>query len=121
MEDIIALENALAETEYEIDSLTGQKRAYDSLVDFSTITLRLREVQSLSAVSEGAGFGSQLKRAAASGLGGFGSFLRGVLLFAVTIWPLLLVAAIVLAVMFYLRRRKRSKAGGDSKNDKPAP
>lgn len=120
MEDIIALENALAETEYEIDSLTGQKRAYDSLVDYSTITLRLREVQSLTAVSEGAGFGAQLKRAAASGLGGFGSFLRGTVLFAVTIWPLLLIAAIALAVTVHLRRRKKSKNDGSDENDRPA-
>ena len=115
-----ACENALAETEYEIDSLTGQKRAYDSLVDYSTITLRLREVQSLTAVSEGAGFGAQLKRAAASGLGGFGSFLRGTVLFAVTIWPLLLIAAIALAVTVHLRRRKKSKNDGSDENDRPA-
>lgn len=121
MEDIIALENALAETEYQIDSLTGQKRAYDSLVNYATVTLRLREVQSLSAVSEGAGFGSQVKRAAASGLGGFGAFLRGFILFAVTVWPLLLMIAIALAILLVLRRRKRSKESGDSKNDKPAP
>ena len=38
MEDIISLENALADCEYEIDSLTGEKRRYDNLVDFATIT-----------------------------------------------------------------------------------
>ena len=45
MEDIISLENALADCEYEIDSLTGSKRHYDDLVGFSTFYVDLKEVQ----------------------------------------------------------------------------
>lgn len=70
MEDIISLENALADCEYEIDSLTGEKRQYDDLVSFATITVSLSEVQTLTAVADGAGFGAQLAQAARSGLGG---------------------------------------------------
>ena len=44
MEDIISLENALADCEYEIDSLTGSKRHYDDLVGFSTVYVDLEEV-----------------------------------------------------------------------------
>ena len=44
MEDIIDLENAISETEYQIEQLTGSLRHYDSLVDFATIDVRLREV-----------------------------------------------------------------------------
>ena len=48
MEDIISLENALADCEYEIDSLTGSKRHYDDLVGFSTFYVDLEEVQTLT-------------------------------------------------------------------------
>ena len=53
MEDIISLENALADCEYEIDSLTGSKRHYDDLVGFSTFYVDLKEVQTLTATPEG--------------------------------------------------------------------
>lgn len=109
MEDIISLENALADCEYEIDSLTGEKRHYDSLVGFSTISLYVSEVQSLTAVSEGTGFGAQLAHAAKSGLGGLTAFARGAVLLVVTLWPVLIVLAIVLAVLLRVRKRRREK------------
>ncbi len=43
MEDIIALENALTEVEYQIDQMTSTLNHYDSLVGFSTIRLLLME------------------------------------------------------------------------------
>lgn len=42
--DVIELEQALADVTYEIESLTGSLRKYDSLVDYSTVTVRLSEV-----------------------------------------------------------------------------
>lgn len=109
MEDIIALENALAECEYEIDSLTGQLRNYDSLVDFATVSLTLRETQTLSAVSGGTGFGAQLAQAAKSGLHGLTGFARGLLLTLVAVWPLIIVLAIAFAIFWQVRRRRRAK------------
>ena len=41
MEDIISLENALSETEYQIEQYTSDLKRYDSLIDFATIELRL--------------------------------------------------------------------------------
>ena len=73
MEDIISLENATADCEYEIDILTGEKRRYDNSVDFATITVSLREVQALTAVSGGTGFGA-LMQAAQSGWRGLAGF-----------------------------------------------
>ena len=48
MEDIIALESALSETELQIEYLTGSLRRYDSLVGYSTVNLQLREVYRLA-------------------------------------------------------------------------
>ena len=48
MEDIITLETAISDTELAIEQLTGSLRKYDSLVNFSTITLVLDEVYRLS-------------------------------------------------------------------------
>lgn len=48
MEDIIALESALSDVEYQIEQLSSTLNRYDSLVGFATIYLELDEVQKLS-------------------------------------------------------------------------
>ena len=113
MEDIISLENALADCEYEIDSLTGEKRRYDNLVDLATITVSLREVQALTAVYGGTGFGAQLMQAAQSGWRGLAGFVRGAVLWAVAAWPLLLVAGVGGGAALRFRRRRKKGAPPD--------
>ena len=48
MEDIISLETALSDVEYEIERLSSTLNRYDSLVSFSTIYLTLNEVHKVS-------------------------------------------------------------------------
>ena len=48
MEDIIELENALSEVEYQIEGLSGTLRKYDALVDYATISVELSEVRKLT-------------------------------------------------------------------------
>ena len=109
MEDIIALENALSDCEYEIDSLTGEKRRYDDLVGFSTFTVRIHEVQTLTAVADGAGFGAQLTRAAQNGLGGLTAVVRQGVLLVVTLWPVVVLLAAGGGVFWHIRRKRRAK------------
>ena len=52
MEDIITIESAISETEYQIESLSGTLRHYDALVDYATIHISLQEVYRLSNVEE---------------------------------------------------------------------
>lgn len=107
MEDIIALESALADVNYEIETLTGSLRHYDNLVGFSTICLNLSEVRDLTAVQETPSFGSELKQAFLSGSRGFVNFLQNLLLLLAACWPFLVVLiAAVIAVLLLLRRRK---------------
>ena len=107
MEDIISLENALADCEYEIDSLTGSKRHYDDLVGFSTFYVDLKEVQTLTATPEGSGFGAQLAQAAKTGTRGLVDAVRALIVGAVMFWPVLLLAAAGGGAVAVLRRRRR--------------
>lgn len=50
METIVALEDALSDVEYEIESLTTTLNQYDSLISFSTVQLTLEEVGTITAV-----------------------------------------------------------------------
>ena len=116
MEDIISLENALADCEYEIDSLTGSKRHYDDLVGFSTFYVDLEEVQTLTATPEGSGFGAQLAQAAKTGTRGLVDAVRALIVGAVMFWPVILLAAAGGGAVAVLRRRRRKvgRADGDS-------
>ena len=111
MEDIIDLENALSETELQIEYLTGSLRQYDSLISYSTITVSLQEVYRLSSDEEApTTFSQRLGAAFAAGLS---SGIEGLEDLAVGIarnWVGLLIAAgVIAAVVLGLRRRKRRR------------
>ena len=110
MEDIIDLENAISETEYQIEQLTGSLRHYDSLVDFATIDVRLREVLRLSTVEEAPPtFGSRLGNAFTDGLRGFGDFLQGLAIFLAYNWLWLLFLGLVLLAVVKLSKRAQAR------------
>ena len=109
MEDIIALETALADVNYEIESLTGTLRHYDSLVGFSTITLHLNEVRDLTAMQEEPSFGSELKLAFISGSRGFVDFVQELLLFIANCWPFLIALAVLVIILVLIQRRHPRK------------
>lgn len=109
MEAIISLENAISDTELEIEQLTGSLRKYDSLVGYSTITLRLEEVYKLSTDEEVAvTFGQRLGRAFALGLRRGVSGLEEFSIAVAQNWfNLLILAAIAAAAVLFLRRRRK--------------
>ena len=117
MEDIIQLENALSDTEYQIEQYSTTLRRYDDLIGFSTIRIQLNEVRDLTSVSQGNTFLSDVQRAAVAGMRGALIVIKGFILFVIVIWPLLLIAVAVLALLLVLHRRRRTKK--PSKPDSP--
>lgn len=109
MEDIIALETALSEVQYEIESLSGTLRNYDRLISFSTIEVYLEEVRDLSLVQQEDSFFSDLKTAAVSGTRGLVSFVQGVILAVVYGWWLYLVLVVIALIVFRRIRRRRKE------------
>ena len=109
MEDIIDLENAISETELQIEQLTGSLRHYDSLVDFATIDVRLREVLRLTTVEEAPPtFGSRLGNAFTDGLHGFGDFLQDAAVYLAYNWTWMVLLALI--VLLVTRVSKRAQA-----------
>lgn len=108
MEDIIALESALSEVEYEIQQYTSTLERYDGLIDFSTITIQLQEVARVSAdAGETDGLGVRLSSAFSRG---WLNFCDGLADFAV--WAALhfvgclIFAAVVIAAAVVLKKRR---------------
>jgi len=72
MTDIIDLENALSDCEYQIDSYTQSKNRYDSLIGYSTVNIDVNEVAQLAdSVVEDQSFSARLGRSLSRGFSNF--------------------------------------------------
>ena len=123
MEDIIALESAISDTELQIEQLTGSLRKYDSLIGYSTVNIFLREVYRLSTDEEvpvtfGQRFSAALSTGLQRGIDGVEDFTIAV---ARNWMGLLILAAVVAAAVLLLRRIRRKKAAPPPPPPPPAP
>lgn len=121
MQDIITIESAISDTQWEIDNLAGTLRDYDSLVDYSTVRIDLREVYQLSDAAQAPlTFGQKLVGSFTSGLRSVGSALEDFAMWLAYswVWLLLLAAAAVVIVRIARRRgfrfRKKKKAAPEA-------
>lgn len=119
MEDIITLENALADVQYEIDLHTATLRKYDSLIDYATFRIRLNEVTEIKEVAgEKESFGTKLSSNLKTGFGEFGAALQNAAIWiARNLIGVVIFAAVVVAAIFIVRRtvrcrRRKEKADG---------
>ena len=116
VEDMITIESAIADTEYQIDSLSGELRHYDNLVDYSTIDISLEEVYRLTEVEQiPESYGSQLASAFTGGLRNFANWLEDLTITIAYhwIWIVLLIAIAFILI-------KLGRAGKLSLNRKDA-
>lgn len=114
MEDIITIESAISETEWNIEDLSGTLRHYDALVDFATVNVHVSEVYKYSDTEElPENFGDRLSSAMSRG---WHSFVSGMEDFAVALayswmwlilWAVIIVAAVV--ILRKIRRRNGTK------------
>ena len=124
MEDIITIESAISETEWQIENLSGTLRHYDSKVDYATVNISLSEVYKLSNVETvPESFGQRLGAAFTDGLSDFGDTLEDLAVsFAYSwMWWLLLVVVVVVVVRIVrkrpLRLPRKAKKKADDKQD----
>jgi len=124
MEDIITIEAAISETEWQIDELSGTLRHYDSKVDYATIYINLHEVYKLSNVETVPDtFGDRLGEAFFSGISNFGEFLEDLAVSLAYGWIWWLIVIVVAVVVVRVLRKKgilrmpRRKKKADDKQD----
>ena len=112
MEDIITIESAISETEWNIEDLSGTLRHYDALVDFATINVHVSEVYKYSDTEElPENFGDRLSSAMSRG---WHSFVNGMEDFAVALaysWMWLILWAVIIAAAVVILRKIRRRSG----------
>ena len=121
MESIIELENALSETEYEIQSLTTDLEHYDDLIDYATVDLYLAEVLSLSQTpGETAGLGERMAAGLSASAAGLVQGVQDLLVWLS--YHLFLVIVVLGAAgggLFYWRRVRRGRKDGPPEERQP--
>lgn len=115
MEDIITIESALSDVEYELQQYQSDLSNYDSLIDYSTINITLNEVSAVTAESGvNASLGSRMSTAFSNGLTRFslamGDFAVWCAYHFAALVIVLLVAAAVIAVVCVKAGRRKKKA-----------
>lgn len=107
MEDIITIESAISETEWQIEELSGTLRHYDSQVDYATVHISLREVYRYSDVEQVPdSFASRMSAAFSGGLRSFSNNLENLAVGFAYSWMWWLLAAVVIVVIVRLLRRR---------------
>ena len=121
-EKMITIEERLYDVIYEIESYKTALKVYDNKVAYSTVTINITEVVSLTPVVTDNSFGARLKTAVAESWQNFVAFCADALIFLVYVAPALVTVAVILAgvllVVFVaamiirkiLRRAKAKKA-----------
>jgi len=128
MEDILSIENALSDVQYQIESLTSQLKSWDSLLSYSTLSVTVREVSLYTEDStQTLSYGQQLKEAFVRSLKATGRFFKGLFKFLVAALPVLAVLGIIAVPVTLLTKnalkKKRAEAAArqSAENDGKPP
>lgn len=111
VEDLLAIETEIANTQYEVDLLTGALQGYDSRINYSAVTIDLAE-ESMTP-SEGSRQRSLWERitdAVRDAFAGMAMFLEDMVVLLAIVLPyiaLLAVLATIVAIIVKLVRRKQ--------------
>lgn len=114
LDDIVALEESLADVEYEINSYTTTLQVYDNLVDYVTIDMSLNEVTQIQVVEEDTVW-TQIRKGFSSNTSAVVGGLVDLFVFLVTAVPYLIVLAVIVLVVYLICRaiakshRKKAK------------
>ena len=115
LDDVLALEQALSDVRYEIESLTGSLRKLDSLVSYATVTLSVTEtikIKQTEALPKT--LGERLVQSMKNGwtrfTNGLENLIVGVVYYLPAIVIVILITAVVLIVVFASYRKTKRRA-----------
>ena len=119
MSDLLEIEARLTDVRYELENYTSQLRLYDNQVDYATVHLNLREVQTLTPQAKD-GIWKRISSGFMENLRGLGTFLENFLVWVLASLPWLIpLGGIVTGVILLIRRHRRKK--NNMKADPQAP
>jgi large-conductance mechanosensitive channel len=114
LENIITLEDRLTEVRYELENYESQRKVYDDLVTYSTVTITLEEVTYTVEVDDSTIF-SRIKTGLEKSFRDIRNDLANFLVGFIVALPYLVIWAIIIFVIVWIikkiiKRRKAKKA-----------
>lgn len=110
MYDIIELENALTDTIYQIESLTGQRSRYDDQIAYSTAYVNIEEVRDLTqSVTPPKTLGERISQEFSSSWENFGEGLEDFVVWLVGALPTILVLAVIAVIVIVIIRATKPR------------
>lgn len=106
VEDILNIEREIADTQYQVDSLTGSLRGIDSKVDYSTVQLSLKEEIATTEPTE-LNLGQRIKLAVSDAWQATNEFLQNLLVLLVVVLPYLLFMIVLIIIIKKIFWRKK--------------
>ena len=119
MEDIIVLKQEISDVMYELEQFEGQKRQLDNLIDYTTITIYLSEVNEISTISASEkGLSERIGDNFSNVFDGLVRFGEGLVIFIVAGSPVWILIGILVFVIIRISKRKKVKKETEKKEKK---
>ncbi|NLO85577.1 MAG: DUF4349 domain-containing protein [Clostridiales bacterium] len=107
--DLVEIESAIADTQYQIDSYETSQRSIDRRVDMSAVNVTVaEETTAQSAAADDMSLGERIKAGLNASTKGLVKFLRNMVVFLVMALPVLVPAAVIAVVVWLIKRRKKA-------------
>ena len=111
LDAVVALEARLSEIRYELESYTSQLRLYDNQVDYSTVSINMREVKDLTPTAPDS-IGTRIQKGFNRSLNNLGEAGTDLIVWIASNSPILLVLAVIIAaVILFVRGLSRRMQG----------
>lgn len=109
--DLVEIESAISDTQYQIDSYETSQRGIDRRVEMSAVSVTvMEETPAESAAAEDRSLGARISAGFSASLKWLGEFFRNMLVFIVMILPVLAPLAVVALIIWLAVRRRRQRA-----------
>lgn len=111
MEDILKIEKELQTTYYEIENYTGTIKKWDSLVEYSTLMVNIREVEQIKPIEpkEKNGLLARIVFGFKNSVTGLWAFLQDTIVFLASSLPVILPLGLIGYLVFRVVRKKVKK------------
>ncbi len=108
MTDLIEIESAISDTQYQIDRYTGQLNYFDSKVNYSYVYVSLQELSDADAVElPDVTLGERIVNAVKESVRDMGEFAEAAIVFMLAALPWCAVLAVIVIVIKMVRRAKK--------------
>ena len=108
VEDLLSIENEIADTQYEIDKLETSLRSIDRQVDYATVSVYLQEQTPIdTAATEELTVGERIANGLKATLNWLGGFFENMFVFLVAAAPVLVPLIAIYVIVRVVRKRRK--------------